>query len=748
MNIDNNVLNNLKYRLNNWWVYINEKHKTLRILLLLGILNLAIVLIGFLLFQYLPESVDNEISDTLWQSVKILFAPATALSLKWTSASKIFIIVLVFFGMITFTGGIVGYVVNFMREKIADSINGKSDVTLNNFILFLNWNNNSLDIILDMILDRKKDLANEYIVILSNEEKGALEKEINDSINNFRRRRQDSCNKDNPKIIVRNGRSISKTDLLSINLSEVKVIYIFQPRKSTSPDNDVLKNVIALWSTFSLYKSSVSTQPNVSEVENLKRVPIVVETNSDSLRNSLKLYDFSVPGICECYLVPISREFSIAKIFAQIILRPELYDIMLELLSMSSSKICISEFKDSSIGSEILAMRNTIPLYNYSSPTYQGANHNDHMRVYITSGIEEEYAEDDVNHNTDGKSFKYQKEVYNIDDKFNDHKIIIVGINEKIYSILDTLVAHNKNFVDNKIYVEFIITKVYESKVKSIIENKKYCGSADDETGLFRYENIEDCYKIIDDYYELRTLLYNRKFRENLFNDLKSIIIFSILNDKYKVDDENIFQAWLAFYELIKNDSKYRKILKNKLILEFSDQRNSSIFENKYGDSFKILSDKFLSLLMLQGGSSGADILQILLDLVTNDQDNSINEENIGDAADLFVIQAKNFYDKNETHSYQNKKSFIYTVYKNSNGRIIPIGIIKDSTTFIFSNGIDLSANSSSKKDEKHSDLNDSYLMDGKEGGFTTGEYKVLGNSTTLNIDPEDYIIYISVNDD
>ena len=80
--------------------------------------------------------------------------------------------------------------------------------------------------------------------------------------------------------------------------------------------------------------------------------------------------------------------------------------------------------------------------------------------------------------------------------------------------------------------------------------------------------------------------------------------------------------------------------------------------------------------------------------------------------------------------------------------RIIPIGVIKDSTTFIFSNGVNLGANSSSKNDKMHSDLNDIYLMDGKEGGFTTGEYQVLGNSTTLNIDPEDYIIYISVNDD
>ena len=199
-------------KLKNRFRYFKEKRMTVLVLLFLLLLNVLLILGGCLVLKLLPENHGLSMADALWESLKLILDPGGFLGSKLSAITTIITSLIVLAGMITFTGGIIGYVTNLITTRIDDSKNGFGMLALTGHTLILNWNDRAMSIILDRLADKKADNRDNYIVVLSTEDKQQVEKYIAAKIKAYRYSHV-SYNKHDPRVIVREGNPQFPTEL-------------------------------------------------------------------------------------------------------------------------------------------------------------------------------------------------------------------------------------------------------------------------------------------------------------------------------------------------------------------------------------------------------------------------------------------------------------------------------------------------------------------------------------------------------
>lgn len=659
-----NVIENWGLSLRNSLRYLKEKKMHLLILGLLILINFAVIAVGFVVLYYIQGQANLSVSDTLWDSFKIIFDPASVLALKMTAVVRVIVGILVLIGIITFTGGAIGYITNLITDSIENSRKGKGRVFFKYATLFLNWNDSAMDILYDLVCDKKRNLDDEYIIVVSEEDKLLLEDEIRKKLKAFRNSYPISeCNKNDPRVIVRSGDPKSAFELENVSWDSCTQVFIFQPRNTENSDYQVLKTFFSLANVIGFKKHLNEPDEQIDE-EDLWPFPVVVETMSERTDDAIANYDLGNDGDNEYITRTINTNFELGKIFGQILLMPEITTAFRQMLSKSGTTITDIPLEDDAalFEKEMEELEFTIPLYEYDDEEIKN-------RVYLTSYMNEiiENKACDPAEESSNKTVEFSKYKYSPDFKFDTHTILIAGINRKLEYILDSLVTHNNLVKENSVNVILIETKEYEKDAKEYIENEEY-------RDLFGKTSLVT----VDSWYDIED------YKDFIGKDFHSMFVLSLdESDSTKVD-QNVFETWLALSGEAKSDSVLADTIRNKVILEIKDSYNSKLFENLQ-DANIVVSNEFVSLFMRQM-TEGISMYDVIIDMITYKND-PMAEEQIVNKCDLLTMRAGKLFGAEETRTYKSKREFILSVYRGTKKKVIPIGIVLDETTYLFTNG-------------------------------------------------------------
>ena len=643
--------------------YFKEKNMARLVMILLLVLNMAIVILGCFVLKILPENQQLSLGDTFWESLKLILDPGGFLGTKLSAVMTIVTSIIVLCGTITFTGGVIGYVTNIITSTIENSKNGSKDIGFTEFTLILNWNERAIAIILDYVHDARRDNKNEYIVILSEHDKDDLEKIIAKEIRAYRYSHS-SCNKRDPKVIVRNGNPRYTSDLEAINYSDAKAIYVMQIEGDETPDFEVMQTCMAISAANSFINSVIEMFDEINNDSEESETRIIVETSNDKtakMLSELEVASIKYSSTIQHFSVlPIRNDLTLGKIFAEIAINPSMSCVFQEILSQAGS-----EFVEYDIDDDTMSFDEEIRRLCYAIPIYDSRNGG---RVYLAGDASKEAASFEYMDESEIR-IKNEEIIYNPIIGNEEGLIVIWGYNKKLVYILNSLMANNKDSTAKHCKVLLLASKEQEHLVDSVFENSRF-------RDLFISAPM-----FVKDGYCIETLL------AKLPTEITSLLILS--RDDYLNDekDKEVFEVWMAIHHEMSINNKIKEILNGKLILEVSNSNNAELLKLNAEDQV-IISSELSSLFMVQM-AGGSTVQEILLDMICAKGDIDLYGEEIidEDGYDLRIISAKDFLGISETIEFLSKQDMVSKIYYGTGKEYIPLGLVIDNTAYLFTNG-------------------------------------------------------------
>lgn len=191
----------------------------------------------------------------------------------------------------------------------------------------------------------------------------------------------------------------------------------------------------------------------------------------------------------------------------------------------------------------------------------------------------------------------------------------------------------------------------------------------------------------------------------------------------------------------ISNDENLTGLLDGKVILELSNQDNAGLLASSQHKQL-VVSSQLISLFMLQM-SEGQHLQDILLDILCTDYDPDFEMLGIetSNFCDLLSFPVSKFFRSSETVRFLSKHDCVDVVFRGTKREFIPIGCVKDGSTYLFTNGKYADTLTQFAGQKISIDMSDSILACGDDDGIYVGD---LGPpSSTLDLAPDDYIIVI-----
>lgn len=174
-----------KHRLKQWISLKVAKNPRGVILIAILLLNVVFILTSALVISQLaPESLQ---ADGFWASVfytitMVLDAGCIQFVVADVGQASVVVIIvclgIVLFGMITFTGAMIGYVTSYISDFISRSNSGNRKLWIQDHIVILNWNSRASEIVNEMLYSEER----ERIVILVSSNREQVQKEIEDRL--------------------------------------------------------------------------------------------------------------------------------------------------------------------------------------------------------------------------------------------------------------------------------------------------------------------------------------------------------------------------------------------------------------------------------------------------------------------------------------------------------------------------------------------------------------------------------------
>lgn len=663
--------------LKNKWNVFKENNPTSHICVMLVVVNVLFILFSAILISFLPENEGHTIPEMLRLAFTLMVNPSGKYIYSEAPISLIITTIVVLLGMISLTGGTVGFITSVIQGFIEKTANSKRTLHLKNHIVILNYNNKVPSIIYDYCFD---DVNNTFITILAREDK----KKIIDEIDNMYDLK--GTKKKFKNIIVREGNPMSKMDLDKINLKDARTVILM------TPAGDELKNISDEMS-FEVSKLFMFVSWYFSELKQKYKANIVVETSDSKMEKMVKEYhgDNSKEQIS----VPVNYKEITGKMLAITAIMPSVNDVMKQFFSFEGVEIYIEDKPANlSIEEELKVNRSVIPLFDQGD-----------KRVYVAENEEE------LNKSIGSYTLKKQlpKNILEPKITFEKTEIIIVGTNSKLHYILESLKCFKNEYDNDVLHVILADTAEQEETLKKYYADEKYNDIL--EPDKYSYIIIEDIYNPMNELGELAS------------NKADSIIFLS---------DDQVSEAHIDEKPLIYWTNLKRSIRENKnvdIIVEILDAQNQSIIELKNKDQI-IVSDDFLGHLYAQLGKNPAR-LDVIKDMITSNGDSgslNVNQE-LQDEGDFVCATVSEFFKSVDVDlSFESKRELILWVYEATGHKVIPVGVVKDSVSYIFA------------RTDGNNDGLDSTVLLGIEEGQIFNE-----NGGKIVLNPEDELVMFMV---
>lgn len=585
--------------------------------------NFLAVMVSSTLLLLLPENKDRNFGEMMRFAFTLMVNPSGRYQYSDYPISLIITTVVVLIGMISLTGGTVCYITSVINSIIRKSATSKHKLKMENHIVILNYNHRVPTLLYDYSFD---DMNSTYIVILSDHPKEEVEKSINNvySSNNLKNKFRN--------IIIRTGNPMSKYDLDNISLETAKTVIIMTPEEEMSDSSGY----------FSVSKLFMFVNWYLSTNDNKTRTNLIVESDCKEVEEMIRNYKRGNQSSC---VIPVNGNEILGKIMAMIVINPLLKDVIGHLISFAGVEMYVEDVADgSTLSDEMSKLKTVMPILDIKEPS-NGAL----KRVYI--------AEDE----TEIANYRSDKFVLNKplpektlmpDMTFDNPEIVIIGVNDKLPYVLQSLSCFKEEYKEVNIHVTLMDTTGHEEELHKYCSDPAYADIIAPEPII-----IKNIYKPFDD------------IDDSLLEKMNSALL---LSDDHDRSDHIELLFW----------NNLEKVKPGECIIEILDMQNKDICNNKQ----TIISDFFISCMLAQLGKQPVR-LDVIKDLLTfeNDQTSMDSNNRLVNRCNLFSIKVSHFFSGlNEIPEFSSKREMIVWVYEATDHNYMPIGCIKDGVNYLF----------------------------------------------------------------
>ena len=429
--------------------------KNPRGVILIAILLLNVVFIcasAVVISQLAPESLR---SDGFWASVfytitMVLDAGCIQFVVADVGQASVSVIIacllIVLFGMITFTGAMIGYVTSYISDFIAKSNSGSRRLWIRDHMVILNWNSRASEIVNEMLYSDEP----ERIVILVQANREQVQKEIEDRLLDTLEKEKQALLKEtagmNPvarwfyirrhgmrnrvTFIVREGDTFSTQKLNEIAIKRAKSIVILGKDLQNSLCRYELQENQQQQSrgNSNTVKTLIQVADLAGSQDSNDDQKIVVEVNDNWTLRLVQQIIQHKEREGKCHIIPVPVNLMLGQVLSQSAIMPELNAVYGELLSNKgasfySSPVSHHMAEESFVQPYMRYHANAIALT--AMPTKRGTE------LYFVAEHQRDI-EETVNH-----PLESMKVELNTDYWLEKRNVIILGHNSRSAAIMD-----------------------------------------------------------------------------------------------------------------------------------------------------------------------------------------------------------------------------------------------------------------------------------------------------------------------
>ncbi len=347
-------------------------HPKYFVFLMLAIINVGFFIIAAFVIQRLLSSTagSTRFGVCLYYAVTmVLDAGCIANVVKniGTAGTALVIacVIIVIFGMITFTGAVIGYITTIISGIIDNTNSGNWRLHISGHTVLLNWNSRASEIINDLLYSDQ----HETVVVLSNRSPDEIREEIEerlyDTINSENqalrdelrgmpflkalwRYRRDRLSHRHVTVIVREGDTYSLKLLSDISLNQAKAVVILGADRQHDVcryKNREISSALEQGNS-NLLKTTIQVTDITAASVSAENQQIVVEVEDKWTRLLIDRVIAHKKNIGKNNIVPISADRILGQLLSQFSIMPELSDIYGELFSNKGAAFYSRNIRD------------------------------------------------------------------------------------------------------------------------------------------------------------------------------------------------------------------------------------------------------------------------------------------------------------------------------------------------------------------------------------------------------------------
>ena len=607
-----------------------ENNPGIFMFLLILAVNIVFIAISTGLLMLLPENEGRGFFEMIRFAFTLMVNPSGRYQYSDYPVSLVVTTVVVLLGMISLTGGTVGFITSIITSILERSAAARRALKLKKHIVILNYNHKVPSIIYDYCFD---DMNNTYVVILSDKDKKEIRNQI-DNIFSVHRAKKRFKN-----LIIRQGSPFSKLALDRIALKDSKTVILMTADGDSAPESQ----------DFSVFKLFMFVNGYLNGNVSGELPCVLAEVSSGKTEKLIREYPFKTQNNC----FPVNFNELLGKIMAITAVMPSLCDSILHLISFEGVELYLEDVPGSvSVADDLRRQTSAMPILDSGN-----------RRLYIAE------SEDDIS-NTGASEYKLKKPLPDngfvpciINEK---SKILIIGSNSKLGYILESLLCFRNEFPEFRLRVVLMDTEKNEEKIRKYYTSPRYSQLfGDRDSGIVIVKDIFEPFTSADGH--------------SVLNDVNSVLFLS--DDD--CNETNVDEKPLIFWNSLK---RCDTLDKHNCIVEVLDMQNENVIEKRNQDQV-VVSERFISCLYAQLGKDPVR-LDFIKDMITFESDaGSMNSENrLSNAYSILSVRASLFF-KNYSGElvFDSKRELILWVYEATGHEYLPIGCVKNNVSYLFS---------------------------------------------------------------
>ena len=626
------------------WQSISFSQKPRRMILwLIALINILLVLVAaWIISRFaLPGNERLDFFRSVYNTfMMILDAGCIEAIVSDPGSTNIFLIIFCFtiiiISMITFTGSLIGYVSDFISNKIENANANSQPIRISDHVVILGWNTRASEIVNDLLYCP----GHQRVVVLTDGGRESIIREVEERLTDTIERengelknsiRQEPMLKrlitmhkkklhNNIDLIVREGDIFSLTQLRNIQLEKAKSIIILSDNTGkhevdikddddfmdSRSDNLTVKTLMQVIDITSRHSSNDYQK-------------VVVEVDNDWTEKLVRKIIKSKQQLGKCRVVPFRVHRVMGQLLCQFALMPELNMVFKELFSNKGATFYAlpqANYTDTGeyITDYFVKHHQAIPL-SQMKDDLEGRNYFYYMANEITD-IDE----------TSEKSGKSCNLELNKDYWINEKYVLILGCNSRIENILNSFNSFCGEWTDEKHHQILHVT---------ILDG--------DERIL--HSHFSERYSFVDDCIVIE--INNESMINKTISDFvcahpedSSILILSDDN----ADSDNTDAEALTYLIYAKDIiSRVRTNRRNEqfnvdIIVEIIDPKHYDIVKS-YDVSNVVISNRYISKMITQISENYA-LYNFYVDMMTYDDADTIGY----DSNEVYIKRAGDYY--------------------------------------------------------------------------------------------------------